>query len=108
MRLQDTIWSKSSSNTINAGFTFEEGMERMAERVVSDLQFVGFAGGRKLTLVFRSLHSRLYLCPLIYDLQELTSPDSCRLRILIYDLQPYRTYRNNGTYKTVQKHSTTA
>jgi hypothetical protein len=44
----------------------------------SDLRTVGFAGGRKLTPVFRSLHSRLYLCPLIYDLQELTSPDSCR------------------------------
>jgi hypothetical protein len=78
MRLQDTIWSKSSSNTINAGFTFEERMERMAGRVVSDLQFVRFVGGQKLTLVFRSLYPCLYLCPLVYDLQGLTSPDSCR------------------------------
>jgi hypothetical protein len=67
-RYTRAILGKPFSNTINVGSTSEEGMERMAERVVSDLQFVGFAGGRKLTLDFQSLHSCLYLCPLVYDL----------------------------------------
>lgn len=99
-RYTHTIWSKSSNNTINAGFTSEERVKIMAGRVVSDLQSVGFAGERKLTLVFH-LYTLVYTSVLSYTtyksshlgalviykiLSPLSSSSNSRLRTLTYKL----------------------